>query len=147
MAIKIVSQSPNVPALPYTCTASQAYTAGSLMYRDTSAGELKEATASVGTTVNIEAISRRTFTSASTLPQLEAYPILGPATMVIADCTSNTAANQLNKVHAMTDARTVANTSTTISTTLGVFVAIATVGAASDKKMMGYFIKLGQVTA
>ncbi len=146
MAIKVVSHSPNVEAIEYTCTASTAYSAGGLLYRDTSAGEVKEATSSVGITTNIEAIGLKTFTTASTSPLLRALPIHS-GMYVVADCTANTAANQLNKAHAMTDAFTINNTSSTVATTLGVFIALKLVGAASDKKLYGYFVKVGQVTA
>lgn len=146
MAIKVVSHSPNIEAIEYTATASTGYTTGSLLYRDTSAGEVKEATSSVGLTTNVEAIGLKTVTTAATSPVLRALPIHS-GMYVVADCTSNTAANQLNKAHAMTDARTVANTSSSIATTLGVFIALKLVGAASDKKLFGYFVKVGQVTA
>lgn len=147
MAIKVVQQSPNIPKLTYVADESASFTTNSLLYRDTSTGELKEATSSVGTVLNIEAVSTKTETTAASSPTVDAIPLWGPQTLVIADCTANTAANQINKAHAMTDARTVNNTSSHVATTLGVFVALAAVGAASDKKLLGYFVKVGQVTA
>lgn len=145
---KLVTESPNMQKLVYTADASTAFTTGSALYRDTSSGELKTATSSTGEVTNIEAVCSETITSAATNPVLEAHPIIsGPQQLWIADCTSSTAANQLNKAHALTDGLTVANTSTHIATTLGVFVALGIVGAATDKKLLGYFVKVGQVTA
>jgi hypothetical protein len=134
--------------LTYTADASTAFVAGALLYRDTSSGELKTATGAAGTTLNIEAVSSDTVTTPASYPTIEAHPVISGAQQLwIADCTSNTAADQLNKAHALTDGLTVANTSTHIATTLGVFVALGIVGAASDKKLLGYFVKVGQVTA
>lgn len=134
--------------ITYTADASTAFATGAALYRDTSTGELKTATAAAGTTLNLEAVATQTVTTAASSPVLDAHPIIsGPQQLWVADCTSNTAANQLNKAHALTDGLTVANTSTHIATTLGVFVAVGIIGAASDKKLLGYFVKLGQVTA
>jgi len=149
MAFKLSSQSPNMPKVEYTADASTSYTLGSVAYRDTSTGEIKEdAGGSEATVLTIECVIAKTETSAASNPRIESFPIIsGPGQLWIADCTNNTAADQLNKAHALTSALAVANTSTTDATTAGVFVAIATVGAASDKKLLGYFVKVGQVTA
>lgn len=149
MAIVLASQSPTSPRLSYPANTSTLYTTGSLLYRDTSAGVLKEATSSVGITTNIEAVGIRTFTTSSTaaLAMVDGVRLIGPAQLWIVDCTNATAANQLLKAQAMTDARTVANTSTAITTTLGVFIPLAIVGASTDNKLMGYFVSVGQVTA
>ena len=148
MAFKVAVQTPSIPMLEYTADASTAFVTGYVGYRDTSTGEIKTATNSAGTTLNIECVIAETKTSASTYPYLKCIPIIsGPSQLWIADCTSNTATNQLNKAHALTDGATVANTSTTVATTAGVFVALKIIGAAADKKLLGYFIKIGQVTA
>lgn len=149
MAFKLASQSPNMPKMEYTADASTSYTAGKVAYRDTSTGEIKEDGGSnEATTVTIEGVVTETKTTASSNPRIELLPILnGPQQLWIADCTSNTAANQLNKAHALTSATHVANTDTTIAVNTGVFVAVAAVGAASDKKLLGYFNKHGQINA
>ena len=149
MAFKVSTQTPNVPHLEYTADASTAFTKGSVGYRDTSTGEIKEAAGgSEATTLTIECIVDETKTTAATYPYLKCIPIIsGPTQLWIADCTSNTATNQLNKAHALTSATAVANTATTNATTAGVFVALKIIGAAADKKLLGYFIKVGQVTA
>lgn len=138
--------SPTLPKFPYVAVASTAMTAGLALYRDTSSGELKLVTNSVGLTTNIEAICAQTITTAASNPTIEAYPIV-PGVLYEAKCANNTAANQLNKAHAITAAGLVSNTSTTNATTAGLFVAIAISGAAADKKLIGYLVKVGQVTA
>lgn len=149
MAFKISSQSPNVPALEYTADASISFTLGSVGYRDTSTGEIKEdAGGSEATTLTIECVIAKTETSSASNPTIRAIPIIsGAGQLWEVDCTSNTAADQLNKAHILTDALNVANTSTTNATTAGVFVALKIIGAAADKKLLGYFVKVGQVTA
>ena len=149
MAFKVAVQTPSIPMLEYTAVASTAFVTGYVGYRDTSTGEIKEAAGgSEATTLTIECVVAQTKTTASTYPYLKCIPIIsGPSQLWIADCTSDTATNQLNKAHALTDGATVANTSTTVATTAGVFVALKIIGAAADKKLLGYFIKIGQVTA
>lgn len=146
MAIKFKTTSgASVPKVTYLATASTTYTDGSLLYRDTTAGTIKEATASVGITTNIEAVGIQTVTTASGTVYLDALPIYQGMLFVV-DCTNTTAVNQLNKVQAMTDARTVANTSTHIATTLGVFMPVALYGSLGTQ-LLGYFIKLSGVAA
>ena len=149
MAFKALSQSPNIPALDFTADASVSFTLGSVGYRDTSTGEIKEdAGGSEATTITIECVIAATETSAASNPLIRAIPIAhGPVQLWEADCNANTASNQLNKAHALTSALLVNNTSTTSATTAGVFVALKIIGAASEKKLLGYFVKVGQVTA
>lgn len=149
MSFKPVSQSPNIAALEYTADASTGFTQGKVAYRDTSTGEIKEdAGGNEATVLNIEGVVAETVTTAATNPRIRLTPILhGSAQLWIADTTSNTAASQLNKAHALTSATHVANTGTHSAATTAPFIAIATVGEASDKKLLGYFVKVGQVTA
>lgn len=146
MAIQLAFQTPNIPTLEYVADASTTFTLGNLVYRDTSTGELKEATNSAGTVLNIEGITNKTETTGSGVQRIKITPIV-PGALVIVDTTNDTAADQLNKAHGMTNAGEVNNTNTQLSTTLGVFMAVNTVGAASNRKLLGYFIKIGQVTA
>lgn len=125
---------------------STLFTKGNLIYRDTSAGTVKEATSSAGKVLDLLGIVKKTQTT-GTGSYIDYEPVLTGSIFVVADCTNNTAADQLNKVHAMTDAGHVANTSTSITTTLGVFVALGLVGAAADKKLYGYFIRIEQVVS
>lgn len=143
--LKIVQGSPNLPALEYLATDSTTYTLGSLIYRDTTTGTVKEQTATVGDATTVEAITTKTQTT-GTSTYIKAVPIV-QGQYIVADCTNNTAANQLNKAHLFTDARTVNNTSTHSVDINAIFVALRIVGAAADKKLFGYIVKLGQVTA
>ena len=149
MSFILSSQSPNVPSLDYTADASTSFTKGSVGYRDASSKEIKEdAGGGEATTITIECVIAKTATSAATYPTIRAIPIIGnPSQLWVADCTNETADNQLNIAHALTSALAVANTSTASASTAGVFMALKVVGAASDKKLLGYFLKIGQVTA
>jgi hypothetical protein len=131
-----------LPTLTGT-VASLTATKGSLVAADTTNAKLVAVTGSVGTTQTL--IGVLTKAVASTDTQCE-YKPLNSGIYCIVDCTNNTAANQLYKRQAMTDASTVANTSTDITTNLGVFMPLKQVGAASDKKLYGYFVTLGQTT-
>ncbi len=120
---------------------------GDLLYEDTSAGTMKPATSSVGTVLNIRGIATQSVTTDGATTSTVRYIPVDRAVYVVANCTNNTAANQLHKTHVMTDAANVNNTSSTVATTLGVFHALGTVGAASAKKLYGFYIAIGQVTA
>ena len=66
---KISTQSPNIPQLDYTADASVAFTQGSVGYRDTSTGEIKEdAGGNEATTLTIESVIAETKTTASSNP-------------------------------------------------------------------------------
>lgn len=148
MAFKIAASSPNAPKMTYLADASTTFTSGNVVYRDTSSGELKEETGGAATTLTVEGVVNKTETTGSSSPTIDITPIYhGPIQLWVADCNANTATNQLNKAHDLTDAGTVDNTSTTDATTAGVFIAVAQVGAASDQQLLGYFVKVGQVTA
>lgn len=127
--------------------ASTTITLGQLLCDDRTNKGLIPATSSVGTTLTITGVSTQNVTVGGGATGTVKYVPVDSAVFVVADTTSNTAANQLCINHAMTDALTVANTATNITTTLGIFHALGTVGAASNKKLYGYFIRLGQVTA
>lgn len=146
MAIKVVSCSPNIEAVEMLADASTSFTKGSLVYRDTSTGEIKEVTATTGDATNIEGLATKTETTGATEPYIRIYPVhLGM--YVTVDCTNATAANQLNKAHLWTDARTLNNTSTHSTDVNATFVALRMVGATTDNKLYGYIVKVGQVSA
>lgn len=149
MAIKVVDTLfSKLPFQTGVTNASQAYVVGELLMEDKSAGEIIPATSSV-TTLNCVGIGVKSFTEggSNVLNGIKYIPVITGAVFVVADCTNNTAANQLQKDHLMTDSLTVNNTSTTSTAKEGVFHALGLVGAASDKKLYGYFIRSGQVTA
>lgn len=144
MSLKIVdTYFSKLPKRRGALDGSTTVVAGQLLYRDTTNKVLKVATSSAGTTLNIVGIATEGTTSAT---EIEYLPV-GSSIFVVGDCTANTAANQLNIAHAMTDGATINNTSSHVATTLGVFIATELVGASTDKKLYGYFVKLDQVTA
>lgn len=146
MAFKVVTSSPNIPVEIGVADASVAFTRGFLVYRDTSSGELKEATTTTGDATNIEGIVKESVTTPSTNPTIDYIPVFHQ-TRVVVDCTNNTAANQLNKAHLLTDGGTVNNTSSHSTDINAIFIALGIVGEATDKKLYGYIAKTGQVTA
>jgi|GEM_PF-1622470 hypothetical protein len=131
-----------LPTLTGT-VASLTAVKGSLVAADLTNAKLVAVTGSVGTTQTLMGVLSKAVASTDTLAE---WKPLNSGVYCIVDCTNNTAANQLFKRQAMTDASTVANTSTDITTNLGVFMPLKVVGAAADKKLYGYFITLGQTT-
>ena len=139
--------SPNIPKFPYTADASTAFTKGFLAYRDTTTGEIKEATTTLGDVTNIEGIVGETLTTPATNPIIELYPLI-PGGLYIVDCTNNTAVNQLNKAHLLTNGGTVNNTSSHSADVNAIFIALAISGTASERKLIGRIaLPLGQVAA
>lgn len=133
---KLPAQFVNVPA------SSTAIPAGALVaYDRTNKGVILATAAS--TTLSIAGIATNAVASVAAVQQVKMIPI-DQAVFVVADCTNNTAANQLGIRHILTDANNIANTSTDIAINTGMFLALGTVGAASNKKLYGYFIKTGQ---
>lgn len=137
-----------LPMMVGVTKATQAYTVGQLLMEDKTNGEVIPATSSVST-LNCLGVGVKAFTegSADVIGGIKFIPIGTQTVFVVADCTSNTAANQLHKDHLMTDSNNVNNTSTTSTAKEGVFHALAMVGATTNKKLYGYFIRSGQVTA
>lgn len=145
MAFKAVNLIPGVGELEYLAKSSTQFPVGSILVRDTSNGYVKPAVAAGGSSI-IEAISvTATGITVAGTAYIRAIPFQA-LTFVIADCTNNTADNQLNKAHILTDAATVANTSTHIATTAAAFIALKIVGATTDKKLFGYLNKLPLAT-
>jgi len=148
MAFVPVNLVPGLGAQEYLAAAGSAYTKGSIIYRNTTLGQVHPITATVGDATTVEAIvSEATGTTATSgTTYIKANPIHS-GMFVIADCTANTAESQLNKAHLVTDASTVNNTSTHSTDINAIFVATRVVGASTNKQLYGYIVKLGQVTA
>lgn len=127
--------------------ASTTIVAGDLLCDDYTNHAMIPATSSVGTTLTLQGIATNAVTTGGGGSGTVKYIPVSRAVYVVVDCTNNTASNQLCINHAMTDAATVNNTSSNIASTLGVFHALGTVGAASAKKLYGYYNVVGQVTA
>lgn len=136
--------SPNIPHLPggVVPKTSTAFTKDTLVDLAFGSAYAQPSTSSSTTHTIFGLMVDKTVTTASSSPvNLDVVPLgYGPQHLYIADCTNNTASNQLYARQALTDAGTVANSSTDTSTNTGVFVPIAIVGAATDKKLLGYFV-------
>ncbi len=146
MGLRLVKDIYSSPAVELPLDGSTAIAINSLVFRDTTNGVVKSATAALGTTLNLVGIAAKPEVSGALMADI--IPLVSnPSQLWEVDCTNNTAANQLLKAQAMTNATTVANTSTHTATTLGVFIPVALSGAATDKKLIGYFVTVGQVTA
>ena len=144
---KVLSTPVAVPKFPYVADASVSYTAGYLGYRDTTTGEIKEMTATVGDVTTLECIVAETKTTAAASPEIDAISIYD-GMIVEVDCTNATAVNQLNKAHLLSDGGTVNNTGTHSADVNAVFVALRISGAVGGTKMIGRIVlRLGQVAA
>lgn len=142
MSVKLVRDSFNSPAMAITLDGSTDLAKASLVDRNTTNGDFDASTSS---TV-IEKLFGVTMENPSaTATSTVVVPIVAsPLQTWEVDCTNNTASNQLYKAHALTDAVTVNNTSSTVAGPTGVFIATEIVGAASDKKLRGYFVATHQ---
>lgn len=146
MAIKIVdSLFSKLPKQVAISKATQVYLADQLLMEDTTAGNVIPATSSAST-LSVLGIGTKGYTEGASAGTVNFIPVITGAVFVVADTTAATAANQLHKNHLMTDGQTINNTGTTNTTLNGVFHALAMVGATSNKKLYGYFIRSGQVT-
>lgn len=145
MAFQFVDSSASkLPHVVVPLDGATATVKGKLMYADTANAVAKNATSSAGTTTNILGICSQTLVSGATSVELQ---LVRDGSLVVADCTNTTAANQLMKQHVLTDALTVNNTSTHSTAVGAVFFAVAIKGVAADKKLLGYIIRVGSVTA
>jgi hypothetical protein len=146
MAVRLKSDIFNTAAIEVPLDGSTDLADGSLCYRDTSNGVAKACSSTVGDATNILGVvvdnPSATATSCKVIPVIASEGQLWEI-----DCTNNTAANQLLKAHLLTDAVTLNNTSTHSTDTNAIFIALRAVGAAADKKLIGFFAKTNQVTA
>lgn len=142
MAFTVSEQSPSSPSLEgIAFDANSTIAIGSIIISDLVGGtaQLRPGKINTTNTGNIEGISKTTIATAGT--SIIVYTPIVQGQFVIADCTSNTAQNQLFKNHMLTNDTTLANSSTSENTSLGIFRALKLVGAAADKKLFGYLIK------
>ena len=123
---------------------STATTKDTLCYADTSNDVLKTATSSAGTTLTLYGVFNETLASGATTVSVTP---LNESQLWEVDCTNNTATTQLYSRQILTDGATLNNSASDTATTASVFRVTEIVGAASDKKVRGYFIISHQVTA
>lgn len=143
MAFKPVNLIPGVGKIKYICEASTSYTLGNLLVRVPGSGTVSNAVDNTTNAALVEAIVTKTETVGAATAYVTAIPLQG-ITYVIADCTNNTADNQLNKAHLLTSRSVVNNSSTHTASSAAVFVAISKVGADTDKQLFGYLVKSSQ---
>lgn len=145
MAFKLVeSVHSKAPTWSLPLDGSTAVTAGAVYYNDYANAVLKAVTSAAGKTIN--QIFLATETKASGATSVKVKPLFH-GDVVVADCTNTTAANQILVRQVMTDLNTVNNSSSDTATNLAIFLPIGTVGPASQKQLLGYFLTLGQQTA
>ncbi len=138
MAFRCV-QGPDT-AIPKYCGTSSSVVAGALCVYDRSAGTVILATAST-LALNTAGVASNTPASSDTYVNI--IPIAGDDQIWEWDCTNNTAVNQLNKRSVLTDASTVANTSTDqTSSGYNVVVPISNIGVAGDKRQRGNIVRV-----
>lgn len=142
MSIRLVYDA-NVAPILAPLDGSTALAADSLVYKDTTNGVVKAATAST-TSLDLYGVCLDAVSSGAT--EARVLPISDSQRFEV-DCTNNTAAAQLMKNHLLTNATAINNTATHNATNAAVFLAEEIVGDASDKKLVGRFLKTGIVTA
>lgn len=120
--------------------SSTAFTKDTLLMADRSNNILIAATSSAATTNSLW-LARETVTTAAT--EIKVEPVLFDQ-IYVCDCTNATASTQILERMVLTDAATINNTSTDSAVNEGIFEALAISGAASDKKLIGRFLILGQ---
>ncbi len=144
MSVIVYSGSPNIPHIPggMVPNTSTTYTKDTLVDLTFGSAYISESTSSSTTHTIFGIMTDKTVTTAASSPvNLDVVPLgYGPQHLYIVDCTNNTAANQLYARQALTNSSTIANTSSDTTGNTGVFVPIAQVGAATDKKLLGYFL-------
>ena len=123
---------------------STAVTVDNLYYSDRSNKVVKAVTSSAGSSITSLWVATKTVASGATVADF--IPVTG-SMLFECDCTAATASNQLMIRHLMTDAATINNTSTDSTDLKAIFEALAVKGAASDKKLIGRFIHVGQVVS
>jgi len=127
----------------YPIVASTAFAQGSLTYRAN--GVLNPCDGSTETTISVFGVCQNT-SGADSDADILVTPIT-QGTLWLIDCTSDTAAAQLLKTHLMTDAVTLANSSTEDATSAAVAFMHELVGATTDKKAIVEFIRINGVVS
>lgn len=133
MAFKLVGGYPENFAVEVPITAGVAIATGDLL--DINGNVLQRATSS--TTIHtVWGVAAETVSTAATA--IKVIPVTD-SQIWEADCTNNTAANQLFESCALTDHAYLSNTSSDVTGSTAVFTPFALVGAAATKKVLGRF--------
>lgn len=147
MAFTIVGgsgEAVDVAGREYVKTTTAATIPGDLL-SETGAG-LTRSTSSDTTAgaTRFYAIATSTQTAANTT--VEAVK-LTPGMLILANCTNDTASNQVGRRRPVSDQALLNNSSTDSNANTAPFEIVAVVGSASDRKVLVKFLGSGQVTA
>ncbi|MFA5397720.1 MAG: hypothetical protein WC346_17055 [Methanogenium sp.] len=138
MAFKLVSGWPEEDVHEGTVTAGVAIAKGDAL--DVSGNVLQRATSS-STIHTIFGVADETISTTAT--KIKYIPIIPFSQIWEADTTNNSASTQRYEQMVFTDHDTINNTDTTVTGPTGIFTMIDAKGAASDKKILGFFTRLG----
>ena len=136
MAFKLVGGFPDNFAIEMPVTAGVAIATGDLVAIN---GNVVERATSSSTVHTIFGVAAETISTSAAL--LKVIPVC-QGQLWEADCTNNTAANQLLESCALTDHANLSNTSSDVAGATGVFLPLALVGAVGNKKVIGEFTRL-----
>jgi hypothetical protein len=124
----------------YLPLSSLAVTKDTLLMADRANNVLVAATSSAATTNSLW-LARETVANTATQIKVEPVTLYD---LFEADATNNSASTQVLERMVLTDAATINNTETDSAVNEGIFECLGVIGAASDKKLFGRFLTLGQ---
>lgn len=125
--------------------ASQAYTIGDALMLDTTSDAIDVVPATSSTTTyGIYGVAMETVANTATALLI---CIIDPTQIWEVDVTNNSNVNHNYQHMVLTDKATVNNTGTDSSAATAVFLQTGTIGATTDKKIVGKFLKVANVTA
>lgn len=136
MAFKLVGGFPENFTMSMPVTAGTAITVGSVLAISGNVVAKATGSSTIHTIVGVAAESIDTAASSILVIPVNDTQIWE------ADCTNNTAANQLFEGAILTDELTLANTSSEVAGPTAIFLPMALVGAPATKKVQGQFIRL-----
>ena len=144
MAARLVSDPAASQRFELVTSGSTAITRGALVFITFASDRVDPATSTTGTTITNIGVAAETIASTGT--EIDVI-LLNPSQIWEIDCAADTAANQVLNRHSMSTSLVVDNTGTDISTTLGIWLMLARVGAAGDRKALFKPLLTNQVTA
>ncbi len=138
MAFKLVSGWPEEDVHEGIVTAGTAIAKGDVL--DKNGNVLQRATSS-STIHTIVGVADETISTSAT--KIKYIPIIPFSQMWEADAANSTASTQLYENCILTDHDTLNNSGSDVTGPTGIFNILYTKGAATDKKVLGYFHRLG----
>ena len=124
--------------IEYVVTAGTAVAEGECLAENGNVVQRASATSTIHT---VACIAAQTISTTDAL--ILGTPLLnGPIQLWETDCSNNTAATQLYENMILTDKLYLDNTDTDVTGPTGIFHCLAVIGAAADKKLLGFFTVL-----